>query len=303
MTQSQAVKSPNASGLKMIDFQQLFSAEQLEQIKQVETFRDSQYVVLDIPATLDYFTRRFVCQLPDFSEINQQTVIADVGTGYGWMAMALAFTTDAKIIAVEPDGARLMAGKKIAEILGIAEHIEWQVAPLGKLPMADRSIDIVYCIEVLEHIYHDPTGIPDLCRISRDLIILTTPNLWFPIIAHDTELPFCHWLPIPLREVYAKLFGRVGGTTENDNLFWSPFSLKRQMPGFKPVSNWLHYISYQKYLDAFPYYLPYGDEPEVVAGPGRWKGLYYGLVSKLGSLGRYIIPSLSYVMKRQQNKK
>ena len=131
---------------------------------------------------------------------------------------------------------------------------------------------------------------------SKDLVIFTTPNLWFPVIAHDTQLPFCHWLPIPIRKAYAKLFNRDKG--EVDNLFWSPYSIRVNMKGFKPVSKWLHYSSYQKFLDTFPFYLPYGTGVNV-RKMGFSKKTYYDIISKLGIYSHWFAPSLAYVYKRK----
>ena len=139
--------------------------------------------------------------------------------------------------------------------------------------------------------------IEDLCRTSSDVVILATPNLWFPVIAHDTRLPFAHWLPIPLRKIYARAFGRTG--CENDNLFWSPRMLKREMKGFRRLSKWLHYASFKKFKRTFPYYLPYG-KGKHVSGLGKCKTLYYGLLEKLGIYSHWFSPSLACVFERRR---
>jgi hypothetical protein len=199
------------------------------------------------------------------------------------------------VIAVDADAARLAAGQEIAGIMGIGDRIDWRHGKLGQLPLGDKEADVVYCIEVLEHVYRDENALPDLARVSADLVILTTPNLLFPIISHDTRLPFCHWLPIPARRMYAKLFGRE--KHEVDNLFWSPFSLNKHFVDFRPISPWLHYASYEKYLETFPFYLPYGTG-HYVSGPGRAKDLYYRAVSKLGMFSHWIVPNLANVYRR-----
>jgi len=245
---------------------------------------------------LDFYTNRYVKQLFNFTTPNEDTIIADVGTGFGWLAIAFAYCTDSKIIAIDENEERLKAGRQIANILGVEHKIDWRVGSLGKLPLDQKEAHIVYCIEVLEHVYRAAGAIQDLCRVSSEFMIITTPNLWFPIIAHDTQLPICHWLPIPIRKVYAKLFKRQD--RENDNLFWSPYSLKKNMPGFKPVSKWLHYASYKNHKDTYPFYLPYGNG-KYVSGMGKNKKLYYDLVSKFGMLSHWILPSLAYVFKRE----
>lgn len=279
------------------DYKELISQDMIDQIREVGYFSQGHYSNLDIPDTLAFYTDRYVKQLYDFRSINGDTAIADVGAGFGWLCMAFAYATDAKIIAVEVNEARLDAGRKIADILGVGHRIDWRVGALGNLPVKDKEADVVYCIEVLEHVYRSTDAIHGLCNAAGDLLILTTPNLWFPVIAHDTQLPMCHWLPIPLRNIYARLFNRQD--RENDNLFWSPYSLRRNMSGFKPISKWLHYLSYENYLNTFPFYLPYGTG-SYVKEIGFLKKTYYDIVSRFGLYSHWMVPSLAYVFKRMR---
>jgi hypothetical protein len=168
---------------------------------------------------------------------------------------------------------------------------------LGELPLQNGEADIVYCIEVVEHVYRNRAAIRDLCRVSRDLIVLTTPNLWFPAVAHDSRLPFCHWLPIWIRPTFARLFGRDGN---ENNLFWSPWSLAKNMKDFKRISPWLHYPSYQSFVDTFPFYLPYGTG-ERVDKIATMKRIYYHVISHLGTASHLLAPSLAGVFKRNKN--
>jgi ubiquinone/menaquinone biosynthesis C-methylase UbiE len=273
----------------------IISKSQSDDIRRVDYFKDGMYSNLDIPATLDFYYIRYVKQIKNFTDISKDTIVSDIGAGFGWLSFAFALNTKAKILAIEPNERRLEAGIEISKILDIKDRIEWRVGSLGELPMQDRESNISYCIEVLEHVRKDPATIQDLCRVTSEFVVLTTPNLWFPKIAHDTQLPFCHWLPIPLRKIYAKLFNR--SEKENDNLFWSPLSLSRNMNGFKRVSSWLHYSNYNNYLATFPYYLPYG-KGSFVDKPGKSKKFYYGLISRIGIKSYFMAPNLAGVYKR-----
>lgn len=269
--------------------------DQIDQIRSIPYYKGSQYVSLDIEETLIFFHKRYVQQLNDFQSVSDQTVIADIGAGFGWLSIAFAMSTKAKIIAIDPDKPRLEAAEKIAEILNVGDKIEWRVGMLGNLPLKDQESDVSYCVEVLEHVGRDPRTLSDLCRSTKSTIVLTTPNLWFPVIAHDTRLPFCHMLPIPVRKVYAKVFGRTD--RENDNLFWSPISLKRNMKGFSRVSSWLHYYSYLNFQKTFPFYLPYGNGSHV-SEIGQIKRIYYKIISKFKRSSHFFTPSLAGVFKR-----
>lgn len=264
-------------------------------VRDVGHLRDGDYKNLDVNLTLEFFRKRYVTQIENFRPIDAQTVVADLGAGYGWLAIAFAMFTPAKVIAVELDGPRLEAGREIAAILGVADRIEWHVGALGALPLPDACCDVAYCVEVLEHVGGDPAAVQDLARVSRDLVVLTTPNLWFPVIAHDTELPFCHWLPMPLRRAYARLFKR--NHRENDNIFWSPLSIMKLMPDYEVVSKFLHYRSINNFLNTFPLHLPYIGRGRV-DHIGRLQELYYRLAAKLGSRSMFVLPNLACVLKR-----
>lgn len=287
--------SPVPAAFQPPDYSSIISEEIDAEIRQIEHFADSQFRDLDIAKTLEFYTNRYVRQIFDFTSITNETVIADVGAGFGWLPIAFALTTDARLISIDADDKRVAAGKRIAELLGVGDRIDWRTGVLGALPLEDREADISYCIEVLEHVQKDPETVKDLCRVTREFIVLTTPNLWFPVVAHDTRLPFCHWLPMPLRQVYARIFNRH--RSEKGNLFWSPYSLRKNMAGFRPVSKWLHYSSLSRFKETFPYYLPYG-RGKHVNKLGKIQGAYYELVSKLGMPSHYFLPSLAYVFHR-----
>ncbi|MFW6364709.1 MAG: class I SAM-dependent methyltransferase [Bacteroidota bacterium] len=150
------------------DYNLLITNDHIEKIRNVEYVRNSQYAGLDIANTLEFFTKRYVQQAFDFIDIDSDTIVADIGTGFGWLPLAFVFSTEAKVIAVEPDKERLEAAKKIAQILGVSERIDWRVGGLGFLPLSDKEADVVYCIEVLEHVYRDKKAIPELRRVSGD---------------------------------------------------------------------------------------------------------------------------------------
>jgi SAM-dependent methyltransferase len=151
--------------------------------------------------------------------------------GYGWLAISLALQTEAAVYAVDFDEARLRAAKKIAAVFGVHDRIEWAVGTVEHLPFADRSIDIVFCVEVLEHVDDRSEVVQELGRISKDTVVITTPNKASPLILHDTCLPFCHWLPPKFRNGYATLFGRR--RHQHNNRFWTPWGVCGSLPEFE----------------------------------------------------------------------
>ena len=272
------------------------TTEQAQAIRAVPHFSQGAYRDIDLDGAIDFYRRRYVEPLGAFTGLGPEDVVADIGAGYGWLGIAFALHTPARIIAVDMDEARLDAARRIAGILGVDHRIDWRVGKLGELPLADGEARVAYCIEVIEHIGRSREAVRDLGRVASEMIIVTTPNLYFPVIAHDTGLPFCHWLPLSLRARYAKLCGREN--RENSNLFWSPRSLLAELPAFRVISRFLHFASRRDYLATFPIYVPY-----VGGGmrrrDGRLKSLYYRAASLLGRHSLYAMPSLACTLRRR----
>jgi len=269
-----------------------WTAETLARIKQVPHFRDGHYADLDVPATLDYFKRRFVDHRPDKRE---GAVVADIGCGYGWLAMAFAAFSDAHVIAVDLDAVRLAAGKEIAALLGLANRIEWRVGSLTGSPLADREADVTYCVEVLEHVYRDVHAFGELDRVTKSFLVLTTPNGAFPVIQHDTRLPFCHWLPMRLRDVYARLAGRAA--MQDGNRFWYPWDLAKHLHNFRRVSGFFHFAGPDDYFALYPYYLPYGTG-EWRRAPSAAMEKYFRLAARLGRRSHLALHTLAGTFRR-----
>lgn len=265
------------------------SAEQVKEIAQVPHFCNSEYRTLDPRDVLTSYYYLYVEPLMRMG-ISLRSV-ADVGAGYGWLAIAFALATPLDVVAVEYDGNRLKAAQKIAAILGVEERITWIVASVEDLPLEDRSIDAVFCIEVIEHTGVDHKYVKELMRTTNDVLIITTPNLIFPIINHDTALPFCHWLPLWARNLYASAFGRR--KRQENNKFWSPFRLFSEVRGFTRVSQFLH----------FPDYAAYKRSETLIdeKNPGlltKCMRVYFSFASKLGKHAVYVLPNLASTFRR-----
>lgn len=269
-------------------------AEKL-QILQVPHFKDGHYVSLDIEKTIDFFHRYYIQPIQAVSTVNSDTVVADVGAGYGWLAIAWVVHTPARVIAIDMDAERIEAGRRIAAILGVDDRIDWKVGSLGNLPIEANSIDVTCCIEVLEHVYGDEKAVTDLGRVSKDLILLTTPNKLFPVIAHDTRLPFAHWLPLKWRIAYAAAVKRQ--YNEIDNVFWSSSQLKKLLPEYRRLPGFMHFSNIGSYLKVFPYYLPYGKGYEI-SSISRPKRLYFSAAALIASRVPGIMPNLAGIYRR-----
>lgn len=264
------------------------SPAQAAAIAQVDHFRNSGYRKLDLNELIDSYVHNFVEPLLRLQA--RPSRVADIGAGYGWLAFAFALRTDARVVVMEVDGARLRAAQHIAAILGVSERMEWITASISAIPLPDQSVDAAYCVEVIEHTGTDPAFVAELGRITSDVLVITSPNKLFPVIGHDTELPFCHWLPLPLRDVYARACGR--SRQQHNNLFWTPQRLFRALPAFRRASAFLQFEDYACYRQ----------ERRRLGGRAGWTGrskaVYFALAACLGRNAVYLMPNLATTFRR-----
>ncbi len=114
--------------------------------------------------------RRLREQLPP----DAGTVI-DVGIGEGLAAEQLGVGTHQRpVIGVEYRFDKLVAARtRLPGVKGLR-------ADAGMLPLADRSAEVVMCIEVLEHLVRPHAAIAELARVTRRICVVSVPwEPWF----------------------------------------------------------------------------------------------------------------------------
>lgn len=238
------------------------SLEEINQIKNVTDFaRNSDYNQLDIQATLKYMKSLYVDQMTRHLDI-QQAVLCDCAAGYGWLGLSFLLCGGRKSIFVEPVTMKLNAIRKFAEILNLSDKCEFRQEYLQDIPHDDNSIDIFATVETLEHVGRENVDacMRNINRLTSKMIILTTPNRLFPIVSHDSVVPFTHWLPIKWRDYYLCLWGKE---YQGHNHFLTPFDLKIFKKRFKQISKVLTFQEFNEWREHYPFYSPYGK--------GRWK--------------------------------
>lgn len=302
MPQSQEVDEDvareRAAGVIRADYGAVFTAERLAALRALPLLVRNGMAEQDFAATLAFYSKRYVRQIPDFIEqITPDKVICDVGCGVGFLAITLALETPARVLAYEYDPESLATAQEVVRILGLEQRIEFRRGDLSAgIDLADHAADLVYCVEVLEHVFKDRACVRELARIVGGHLVMTTPNLWFPKVAHDTRLPFAHWLPLSLRPSYARLLGKNPNITHN--LFWSPAALAQAMPGLRRCSKFLHYASLQRYVDSYPFYMPY-DRGYWEHAPSTAKLAYYRLVAEAPAIAHILLPNLAGTFRRR----
>jgi SAM-dependent methyltransferase len=98
--------------------------------------------------------------------------VLDVGCGEGLLADHLIrLRRPARFDACDVDLGRLAPG--------LHPDLNFQAASVYHLPYPDKSVDLVVCCEVLEHLHDPAAGLAELARVARRHVLLSTP--WEPV--------------------------------------------------------------------------------------------------------------------------
>jgi len=281
--------------------EQLVTDAQTEEIRKAQGLADSFYHDLDIRGTLQFFVNRYVRPLQQLVDIGTCTAV-DCAAGHGWFSFAYVLSGGRRAIAVDMDPVRIMACQQIANVLGVADKMEFIVSPIQSIPLAENSAEIFVSLETLEHVGKGniQPAMEKICSIASKLVVVTTPNRLFPAVAHDTRLPFIHWLPPTWRRGPAKLCGRAHLDAGND--FLTPWDLSPLKAKFRPVSRCMTFASFQEYQGQYPFYLPYGRRAadRLKQRPHPLLSLYMrAATATLGTRAYWVMPSLASIMVRR----
>jgi hypothetical protein len=174
--------------------------------------------------------------------------------------------------------------------------------PFERLTLDSDSVDIFASVETLEHVGGDNIRacIEIMARAARQAVLVTTPNFIFPMVAHDTHLPFAHWLPAALRRPYAHAFGRAH--RDRGNAFVKPWQLRPLRRKFRSVTRYQTFATANEFRELYPYYLPYGTDEQRRYRQKPAVGLtllHRMLGAAFGSRAYALAPNLAAVWIRQ----
>jgi SAM-dependent methyltransferase len=99
--------------------------------------------------------------------------VLDVGTGTGRAAIVLA-KAGATVTGVDPSSEMLAVARPRAAQAGVA--VTFQLGDAHALAFADRSFDAVISLRVLMHTPRWRTCLAELCRVSRELVVIDYPS-------------------------------------------------------------------------------------------------------------------------------
>jgi ubiquinone/menaquinone biosynthesis C-methylase UbiE len=259
------------------------------------------YRDLDLELTLDYMRRRFVAPLSRHVDINVSTML-DCAAGFGWLAFAYLLAGGKHAVLVEMNERRLEAARIVAARIGVERRCTFVAARIQDIDFGDDGVDIFASVETLEHVGRDniAAAVRNMARSARKAVVLTTPNFIFPVVAHDTELPFAHWLPAALRHRYAAAKGRA--ELDRGNQFLMPWDLAPLMAKFRPVSRYQTFATRVEYDRFYPHYMPYGanSAQRYRTSPKRGqRALHRALAMALGRYSFMLAPNLASMWLRR----
>ncbi len=280
--------------MKLTEFQE-------KSIADIDYVRNGMYGSLDFNATLDYMHRRYVQPLSMFIDISEAS-LADCAAGFGWLSFAFLLAGGKSAVLVDADTARIEAAAEIAEILGVRSACTFKNCYLQEAAFGADSVDIFACIETLEHVGKEniQSCLSTISSAAREIVVLTTPNKLFPVLAHDTRLPFAHWLPFYLLKHYAKLFGRENN--ELNNYFLAPWHLTELRKKFDPKTPFQTFVDINAFDRFYPHYLPYGNDPSLRnrQKPSRAQRIFVLLAGRILGVNAHVVsPNLSAVWQRK----
>jgi 2-polyprenyl-3-methyl-5-hydroxy-6-metoxy-1,4-benzoquinol methylase len=89
------------------------------------------------------------------------------------------------------------------------------------LPFSSSSFDVVICAQVYEHMPDENLLFSEISRVIKPdgIVSFSGPNKLFPIEPHYL-LPFLHWLPIRLANIYLKMTGKGNTYYERSRTIW-----------------------------------------------------------------------------------
>jgi demethylmenaquinone methyltransferase/2-methoxy-6-polyprenyl-1,4-benzoquinol methylase len=93
----------------------------------------------------------------------------DVGCGVGLYALWLAEAVGqgGRVVAIEPEAAKVEAARTLVGREAAGERLEFQPGDGTAIPLPDRSVDWVWCGDVLHHIVDTEKALREFLRVVR----------------------------------------------------------------------------------------------------------------------------------------
>ncbi len=141
----------------------------------------------------------------------KKVLALDIGCSGGFFSAALAPYFD-DVLGLDID----MHALRIAEKNKLENNVRYLSGDSLALPLADKSVDLVICNHVYEHVPDPKKMFKDIYRVlsNNGVCYLGAASRWTLIEPHY-HLPFLSWLPKPLAHQYMRWFKKGDFYYEN----------------------------------------------------------------------------------------
>lgn len=112
-----------------------------------------------------YYDERVIERLGDFADLTPDMVVADVGTGTGFVAAGIAPRV-AKVIGIDISERILEVARHNLDELAI-DNVDLREGDITALPLADNSVDAAFANMVLHHAEDPAAMLTEMARVVR----------------------------------------------------------------------------------------------------------------------------------------
>lgn len=114
---------------------------------------------------LAYYDESVIEKMSSVSGIDEGSLVADVGTGTGFVAAGLAPRVK-KVVGLDNSPAMLEVARDNLSSLG-AENVELVEAEISGIPMPDSELDAAFANMVLHHAYDPSAMLAEMARVVK----------------------------------------------------------------------------------------------------------------------------------------
>ena len=156
-----------------------------------------------------YYDERVIERLGEFADLTPDMVVADVGTGTGFVAAGIAPSV-ARVIGIDISERILDVARHNLDELGI-DNVDLREGDITALPLADDSVDAALANMVLHHAEEPAAMLTEMARVVRPGGVVA--------ICDEVEHPW-EWM----REEHADIW--LGFTPEQVHAFFAAAGLE-----------------------------------------------------------------------------
>jgi SAM-dependent methyltransferase len=132
-----------------------------------------------MPVEADLAFRRRCETILEWLDPAPESLILDSGCGYGFTLRLLADLTEARLVGLDSDAARIA---RVRHDLRRYRQVSTVIADARDMPFPDATFDHAVCSEVLEHVTDDAAVVRELARVLKPggTLVVTVPSADFP---------------------------------------------------------------------------------------------------------------------------